>query len=184
MQKLLPSEDWDLTTSASSPDFSYEIAPSCDLLDTRCVAILDTHLRKHSKKLIQAKEYTLQTLRRNIQQIEVQNVRLRSENTQLRNEIQFCREAILKNRSSKVSRGIDSKSALYSISLAMILALTINLDLSSSDEPSFGTRKMLMSIQEPVNLLKYGISVAIGCVGIWLICYKKKTVDDEGRFLC
>lgn len=184
MHKLLNSEDWDMNTSASSPDFSYETLPSYDFTDTRCTPIIDTTVRKHSKKLTQAKKYSLQSLKRNIQLIEIQNAKLRSENTQLKDEITFCRQAVLRNRTLKSSGGINSKSALYSIALAMILAVSVNIDLSSTEESGTGSRKMLMNIDNSVSVLKYVMTMIFGCVGIWLICKKKKTVDNKGMALC
>ncbi|CAG9310438.1 unnamed protein product [Blepharisma stoltei] len=155
------TEDWEFTTTASSPDYCFDDKSTENNKTQVCLNILP---RKVSKKAIEAKEQKIAQLKKEITFLRTDNERLKAENQAIKQSIDTFRENLFKERERNKMKG-NSNLSLYTMSLGLIIACTLHFN-SASDSSSGTSRKLLFYEKATYNLPMYALIILVFAL-IW-----------------
>lgn len=105
----------DMTTLASSPEYSFETGESCMY---KLKIDLDIQPRKLNRKQVAVNQERALKLRKEIKEMSLDNAKLKAENAHLRTEIQFCREVFASNKIPSTPK--SNSGMLFFSALAVI----------------------------------------------------------------
>lgn len=133
------TEDWEFTTTASSPDYIFD-----DFSKQPQVSSISLNIqpRKISKKVIESKELKIFQLKRQILHYRLDNEKLKTENQSLKQNIEVFRGQLFNAREEKKMKA-NSNFSIYTMSMGLIIACTLHFQVASEASPAGLTRKLL-----------------------------------------